>query len=439
MSSAFELQKPETAGVDLGSRTHLVAAPVRSGGEVRSFGCFTRDLVSMGEWLLSLGTRYVAMEATGVYWVPVYEALEAMGLQVALVDGRAAKALPGRKSDVQDCQWIRDLYSHGLVRPCMVPEGEVLALRSYWRPRTRLVQQRSEQIQLMQKALEQMNVQIHKVLSDLSGASGLAIVRAIVAGERKPSVLADLCHRVKASRERIELSLEGTWSEHHLFALAQALETYDFFTERAIECERRIDKAIARLSGKEPSGPKRGKPYKSGLSFSATEGIASALGVDPTSIDGIDERTAITLLSEFGSDLSRFKTEKHFVSYLRLSPQNAITGGKLKKGQRRQPSTNRASTALKLAAQSLARTETALGACYRRLKTRIGASKAKTAVARKIAIHYYRLLVYGILYDDPGAQRYDEIFREKRLRYLTKQATRLGLTLLPSTAPEVVA
>lgn len=439
--AAFELVRPDTAGVDLGSRTHLVAAPLSKGGEVRSFGCFTRDLVEMGQWLVSLGTRYVAMESTGVYWVPVYEALESMGLEVALVDGRAAKALPGRKTDVQDCQWIRDLHAHGLVRPCVVPEGEVLALRSYWRQRSRLVAQRSEQIQLMQKALEQMNVQIHKVLSALSGVSGLAIVRAIVDGERDPVKLAQLVHpTVKTPKEKIALSLEGTWAEHHVFALAQALETYEFFRECMIACDSKIDSAIAKLSGSEPSGPKGGAPYKSGLSFDPGDTLVKALGTDPTVIDGIDYRTAITLLSELGANLARFATEKHFVSYLRLAGQNAITGGRLKRGRaKRPPSASRAAMALKLGAQSLATTDTALGACYRRLKARIGAARAKTAIARKIAIRYYRLIVHGEAYEDPGATAYEERFREKRVKWLTKQATRLGLSLVNSTAPEPAA
>lgn len=435
---AFELVRPDTAGVDLGSRMHLVAAPTQAGGEVRSFGCFTQDLIAMGEWLLSVGAKDVAMEATGVYWVPVYEALESMGFKVALVDGRAARALPGRKSDVQDCQWIRDLHAHGLVKPCMVPEGQVLALRSYWRQRGRLVSQRAEQIQLMQKALEQMNVQIHKVLSDLSGTSGLSIVRAIVGGERDPLKLAGLVHRrVRATPEKIALSLEGTWAPHHVFALAQALETYEFFAERMLECDSRIDEAIAKLSGSAPSGPRGGRPHKSSLSFRAADGIAAALGVDPTSIDGIDERTAICLLSELGSDLRRFPTEKHFTSYLRLCPQNAITGGRVKKQKgKRPPSTNRVTTALKLCAQALACTDTALGACYRRLKPRIGTGRAKTAIARKIAIHYYRLVAHGIVYDDPGANSYDERFREKRVRWLTKQAAKFGLEVRAS-APEM--
>jgi hypothetical protein len=243
-------------------------------------------------------------------------------------------------------------------------------------------------------------------------------------------------HTVKTPKEKIALSLEGTWAEHHVFALAQALEAYEFFGQCMVACDSKIDSAIAKLSGSESSGPKGGTPYKSGLSFDPRETLFKALGADPTVIDGIDDRTAITLLSELGTNLKRFPTEKHFVSYLRLAGHNAITGGRVKKGRTKHPpSASRAAMALKMGAQSLAVTETALGAFYRRLKARVGAPKAKTAVARKIAIRYYRLLVYGEAYEDPGAGAYDERFREKRVKWLAKQATRFGLSLVDSTAP----
>lgn len=433
----FEMVRPHCAGVDLGSRSHYVAPPAGAAdAPVRMFGCFTRDLLEMGSWLLSLGTEDVAMEATGVYWIPVYEALSSLGLKVALIDGRAAKALPGRKTDVQDCQWIRELHSYGLVKPCMVPEGKVLALRSYWRQRHRLVAQRAEQIQLMQKALEQMNVQLHKVLTDLCGVSGQAILRAIVSGERDPEKLADLVHRnVKAKRSDICKALEGSWAAHHLFALSQALDTFDFFGNALLECDARIDAAIAALSGGEPGGPKRKPARKNKLSVEIGEGLVASLGVDPTQIDGIDESTAITLLSEFGTDLSSFGGEKQFSSYMRLAPRNRVTGGRRKRSHTPIGST-RSGTALKLAAQSLSRSQSAWGACYRRLKARVGAPKATTAIARKMAIAYYRLLRHGVIYQDPGAEAYEARFKEQRLRWLAKQAAKLGQTLIPN--PDLV-
>lgn len=428
----FELVRPNCAGIDLGSRSHYVAPPARAeDASVRMFGCFTQDLLEMGAWLLSLGTEDVAMEATGVYWIPVYEALSSMGLRVALIDGRAAKALPGRKTDVQDCQWIRELHSYGLVKPCMVPEGKVLALRSYWRQRHRLVAQRSEQVQLMQKALEQMNVQLHKVLTDIAGVSGQAILRAVVAGERNPETLADLVQKnVKTKRGDLCKALQGTWAPHHVFALSQALDTYDFFGQALQSCDARIDAAIADISGGQASGPKAKPPRGNKLSFASQEGLIASLGVDPTQIDGIDESTAITLLAEFGTDLSAFGNEKRFNSYLRLAPRNQITGGRRKKSRTPSGST-RSGTALKMAAQSLARSQTAFGACYRRLKARVGPQKATTAVARKIATAYYRLLQHGIVYQDPGAQTYEQRFKDQRLQWLTRQAAKLEHVLVP--------
>jgi transposase len=416
----------------LGAHAHYAAAtgPGDEDLPVRSFGPFTRDLLEMGAWLRERGVTDVAMEATGVYWIPVYESLSAQGFEVALVDGRAAKALPGRKSDVADCQWICRLHMHGLVKPCHVPDEATLAIRAYWRQRGRLVQQRAEQIQLMQKALEQMNVQLHKVLTDVAGASGMAILRAIVAGERDPRALAGLVHvKVKAKPETIRAALEGTWAEHHLFALSQALESYDFFGDRIRDLDARLDAKTAEVSGGSAGTPPPKKPRKNQPDFDVRVRVMEMLGVDPTRIDGIDASTAMTLVSELGADLSAFPSEKHFASYLSLAPRNRITGGRVK-SSRTPRSSNRAATALRLAAQSLHRSPSALGACLRRLKGRLGPEKATTAVARKLAVAYYRLVKEGVLYEDPGAEAYEERFREQKTRWLKKQAGRLGMTLV---------
>jgi transposase len=440
-SKRFELMRPYTAGIDVGSRRHFVAPPGEAeGAAVRSFECFTKDLLEMGAWLASLGTMHVAMESTGVYWISVYEALSSMGFNVSLIDGRAAKALPGRKTDVQDCQWIRDLHAYGLVRPCMVPDGQVLALRSYWRQRHRLVAQRAEQVQLMQKALEQMNVQLHKVLSDLTTVSGQTIIAAILAGERDPAVLAKLVHKnVKASQETIRKSLVGTWAEHHLFALSQAVGTYTFFGNAIVECDGKIDAAMAALSASEPAGSNGKHAHRNKLSFDASEGLIAALGCDPTVIDGIDYNTAITLLSELGPDLGgAFPTDKHFTSYIRLAPTNHITGGRRKRKGKTPIGATKVSTALKLAAQGLYNSDCALGACLRRLKARLGPSKATTAVARKIAVAYYNLVVHGVQYQDPGAEAYENRFQQQRTRYLAKQAAKFGMQLVPLGTPQGV-
>jgi transposase len=246
----FEIIRPDCAGIDLGSEAHFVSAREY----VRRFGCFTADLYSLADWLKELGIEDVAMEATGVLWMPVYELLASRGFKVALVDGRAAKALPGRKSDVKDCQWVRDLHSCGLLCPCLVPEAEILVLRNYWRQRQRHIEQCSEQVQLMQKAMEQMNIQLHRVLSDISGVSGMRMVRAILQGVRDPSTLADMAHpRVKADRKKIEASLQGNWTEHHLFALKQAVQLFDFLQGCVAECDQCIATQMERLGGHECS------------------------------------------------------------------------------------------------------------------------------------------------------------------------------------------
>jgi transposase len=435
-SDVFKLIRPDCAGIDLGSTSHYAAATSRESPdlEVCEFGVFTRDLLSMGQWLRSRGVEDVAMEATGVYWMPVYESLGAQGFRVVLVDGRAAKALPGRKSDVSDCQWICQLHMHGLLKPCHVPDEQALALRSYWRQRQRLVEQRAEQIQLMQKSLEQMNCQVHKVLSDIAGVSGMRMIRAIVSGERDPAQLFELADPKvkKTKREMLEAALEGNWAEHHLFALAQALESYDFFGQKIHDCDARIDEFTAKISGSGPGEPLSHSPRKNQPNFDLRTRIIQMLGgLDPTIIDGISESTAMTLISELGTDLSGFPTEKHFSSYLRQSPRNKITGGRIK-SSRAGKTSNRASTALRIAAQSLHHSSCALGANLRRLKARIGPEKATTAIARKIGVHYYRLLRYGIVYQDPGSQAYDERFREQRTRWLTKQADKMGMILVPA-------
>jgi transposase len=384
----------------------------------------------MGNWLLSLGIRDVAMEATGVYWIPVYEALASRGLRVTLVDARSAKALPGRKSDVQDCQWIRDLHMYGMLNSCVVPEAKILVLRSYWRQRDRLVRQRSEQSQLMHKALEQMNIQLHKALSDVTGVSGMAIIRAILAGERDPKVLsALLVHRARLKKDLVEKALEGRWADHHLFALEEAVSTYDFLGSRLQMCDRRLDEAMSELGGGTPGSRRPPNASKNAPNFDLKARVRDLLGTDPTVIDGIEASTAAVLVCELGTDLSKFKTKKHLSSYLGLAPQNKITGGNIKSSKTKKVK-HRAANALRLAAQSLHSSASAMGAFYRRLCARIGPAKATTACARKIAEAYYELVVNGVVFQDIGEQAYNERFREQRIRSLNKQAHKYGLRLV---------
>jgi transposase len=428
---AFTLIRPDCAGIDLGSCEHYVAVPEdRCVEEVRTFGCFTCDLLMMGQWLLDLGIRDVAMEATGVYWIPVYESLSSRGLRVTLVDGRSAKALPGRKTDVQDSQWIRDLHMHGLLKACVVPDAQILVLRSYWRERERLIQSRAEQIQLMQKALEQMNVQIHKVLSDISGVSGQSIIRAILAGERNPKALSSLLVGAANKKQaQVEKALEGNWADHHLFALEGAVSTYDFLSTRLLMCDRRLDEAMSELSGIPPGSPRRPRASKNEPEFNLQTHLTQLLGQDATAIDGLDVTTIATAVSELGPDLSRFRTKKHFTSYLGLCSVNKITGGNIKSSRTRRV-THRLANAFRMAAQSVHSSRSALGAFHRRLKARIGPAKATTATARKLAEMYYTMVVEGKPFQDPGEEAYNERFKQQRIRALTKQASRLGFQLV---------
>jgi len=434
-AAPFTLIRPDCAGIDLGSERHYVAVPEdRCDSEISNFGCYTADLRAMGDWLLSLGIRDVAMEATGVYWIPVYEALASRGLRVTLVDARSAKSLSGRKTDVEDCQWIRNLHMYGLLKSCVVPEAQILVLRSYWRQRDRLVQQRSEQIQLMHKALEQMNIQLHKALSDVTGVSGMAIIRAILAGERDPKVLSELLvHRARLKKDLVEKALEGRWADHHLFALEEAVATYDFLGSRLQSCDRKLEEEMCKLGGGKVGTKRPSNASKNAPNFDLKPRIKDLLGVDPTVIDGVEASTAAVLVCELGTDLSKFKTKKHLGSYLGLAPQNKITGGNIKSSKTkkvRHPAAN----ALRLAAQSLHSSGTAMGAFYRRLCARIGPAKATTACARKIAEAYYDLVVHGIVYQDIGEQAYNERFRDQRIRRLRKQAGKYGMCLVEEPA-----
>ncbi len=387
---------PNAAGIDIGSQEHYVAVPEGQEEQcVRRFDCFTSDLHQMARWLERCGIETVAMESTGVYWMPVCEVLQRYGFEVKLVDARRVKNVPGRKTDVLDCQWIQQLHSFGLLSGAFIPDEEIGVLRSYWRQRSELIQSAAKQIHLMQKALDRMNVQLHKVLSDVTGVTGMNIIRAIVGGERDPLVLAQMRHpQVKNSEETIAKALTGEYREEHLFALKQAVDLYDFYQQKIAECDERIEQymhtfqskadpnALKSESAKKKSGRKRRKnePH-----FDLRSHLIRITGVDLTRIDGIDTMTAQTVVSECGFDMSPFPTEKHFASWLGLCPNNRITGGKVKKTKTNKVS-NRVARALCIAAQSLHGSKSALGAFYRRMRQRLGAPKAITAAAHATSI-----------------------------------------------------
>jgi transposase len=428
---------PNAAGIDVGGSSHWVAVPRHADDEpVREFGAMTDDLNAMADWLLACRVDTVALESTGVYWIPVYEVLEQRGLTVWLVDARQMKYVPGRKSDVQDCQWLQKLMSLGLLRAAWRPGDEVCVVRAVVRQRAVLLTEQSSWVLRMHKALVQMNIQLAEVLSDIMGASGQAIIRAIARGERDPQVLAALRNaRVRRSEEDIMRALQGNWREEHLFVLVQSLAMYDSLAQRVLECDAKIEALLVPLKRHEielAGATKRGSPNP--LGFNARLALASWAGVDLTRINGISEGAALTILSEVGPDLSRFASVKHFCSWLSLCPGTKISGGKLLNARTRR-SANRVRQALKMAAMSLARNDSALGAFYRRLCTRMDKPRANTAVAHKLARMVYFMLKRGEAFVDQGQQRYEEQQRQRSIAALTRRASALSFRLEPATTP----
>lgn len=433
-TSEVKTINPNAAGIDIGSRTHYVAVPAdRDEQPVRKFGCFTPDLHAMARWLKSCGMETVAMESTGVYWVPVFEVLEQYKLDVILVDARHVKHVPGRKSDVMDCQWIQRLHSYGLLAGAFRPQEDVCVLRSYWRHRQGLVDSCARQIHLIHKALEQMNIQLHKVISDITGVTGTAMIRAIAAGERDPHKLAKIKHpKIKSSDEHVLKALSGNYRQEHVFALKQAVEIYDFYQEKILACDQEIERLLSAFESKTIPKNSRGsiRRRKNQPCFNLHNHLERITGVDLTAIDGIDAITAMTIIGECGIDMSRFPTEKNYTSWLGLCPNHHITGGKIKRRKSKNVC-NRASMAYRVSAQSLHRSPSALGAYYRRMRSRLGAPKAITATARKLACLVYRMLRFGSEYFDVGQKSYEQRFKEQTIRSLSKRAKYLGFELVP--------
>jgi transposase len=434
------------AAVDIGATLHVAAVgPDRDPEPVRSFGTFTADLHRMADWFERCGVETVAMESTGVYWIPAYEVLEQRGFAVVLVNARDAKHVPGRKTDVSDAEWLQRLHEYGLLRASFRPEAGIAALRAYLRQRERLLDYAASHIQHMQKALTQMNLQLHHVVADITGATGLRIIRAVVAGERDPAVLAALRdHRCKASEETIRQALVGNAREEHVFALAQALELYDTYQAKVADCDVRIQAVLDRLQAECPvptaplPAPRCQTQSPNGLAFPAREALHRILGVDLTRIHGLGPYLALKLVAECGTDLSAWPSAKHFTSWLCLAPSNKISGGKVLSARTRR-SGSRTAALLRLAAVAAGRTETALGAFYRRLSGRVGKAKAVTATARKIAVLFYNALRHGMAYADPGASYYEERYRRRVLANLRRRAKSLGYVLQTANPTPTVA
>ena len=445
---SLPLVNRQAAGLDIGSSEIWVAVPPASDPQpVRAFGTFTPDLHALADWLSACGVTTVAMESTGVYWLPIYEILAARGLEVYLVNARHLKNVPGRKSDVQDCQWIQRLHSFGLLSASFRPEAEMAVLRAYLRQRAELIEQRAAHIQHMQKALQLMNLQLTQVLKDITGVTGQQIIRAIVAGERNPVVLAQFRDkRCKHSTDEIAKALTGNYRPEHLFVLKQALHLYDTYTEQIAECDSEIERQFSALKPRHDddclppldTSDKRDTHSKNAPSYDARTLLYERLGVDLVAITGLHASTVLTLLSEVGIELTAFPTVKQFCAWLHWAPHNDISGGKVLRS-RTLKAHNRAGQLFRLAAQSASRTQTEYGAFYRKICAKHGPKKAIVATAHKIARTFYFMLTRREPYRATSAEQYAARERERTLARMSKKAKQYGFVLVPDASQPVAA
>jgi transposase len=436
----LQIVHPDAAGIDVGSASHFVSVPAgRDPQPVREFGSWTEDLRKLAAWLLACGIRTVAMQSTGVYWIALLDVLEKAGLEVFLVNAQGTKNLPGRKSDVQECQWLRKLHTYGLLRNSFRPPEEIRGVRTIWRLRSRMVTEAGSKMQQMQKALTTMNVQLQNAISDISGKTGMAIIRAIVAGERDPRTLAKLRDdQIRASEEEIAHSLDGHWQDDVLFELKEVLEDYEHKQKQIGECDQEIKKWMAKLKSHpryeakpEEASEKKPlrKPRKNKPSFDLKGELRRIFGVDLTRIDGIDVMTAQVILTELGPDLSAFPSEGDFASWLELVPRNDITGGRTIRKKARK-SKNRVANALRMAAETLWRSDSYLGARYRKYRGRMEGQPTVKAMAHYLACLVYRLLTKGQEYVDKGAAHFERKRKERDVLNLQRKAAELGLKLV---------
>jgi transposase len=447
-SEDLAVTQRHAAGIDVHAAVHFVAvtpsdvpagfvnADAKLPAGVRKFGATTGELEALAAWLKECGVTTVAMESTGVYWIPLYELLAGRGFDVILVDPRQTKHAPGRpKSDVLDCQWIRRLHSYGLLTASFRPADEIVVWRGFQRQRDMLVRYAAQHVQHLQKALEEMNVKLTEVVSDIVGQTGMKIIQDIVRGERDPLRLAKHRHeKCQATDAEIAAALYGNWRKEHLFALKQALQMYEFYQRQLRACDREIEACLRGFADKSggatlPPNPRRQQPRGHAPRFGARALLFRMAGVDLTVIEGISEATALVILSEIGLDLSRFPTEKHFVSWLGLCPQHRGSAGKIF-SRRVRRGANRAARALRMAAQGCHHAKNALGAFYRRIQARCGGAKAVVATARKIAERVYRLLKYGQEYVRQAEQAYAEAYRQRTIKGLARKAESLGYKLV---------
>jgi len=443
----LSVQHPHAAGIDVHSDMHMVCVPADSDPEpVRRFGANTCDLEAIADWLKQCGVTTVALESTGVYWIPLLELLEARGFEVWLVEpGQLSHCGARPKTDVLDCQWIQRLHSYGLLRPSFRPPESILALRGYWRQRQMQIRYAASHVQHMQKALEQMNVKLTEVVSDIAGLTGRRIITAILAGERDLYKLAALRDpKCKNDLSTIAKALQGTWRPEHLFALQQAYDLYQFHHQQIDQCDAKIQAELPKLPHRAGDKPFTAKPPRRGrkandLGFDACGPLFKALGVDLTEIEGIDVGTALVILAEIGVDVSRFPTEKHFAAWLGLCPR-VYESNKTQKKKGPRKGKNRVAIALRMASQSLGRTMSPLALFYRRIKSRIGGKGAITATAHKLACLVYRMLKYGRDYVKQSMDDYEAKIRQQQERSLRRKALALGYELvLKPAAPQSVS
>ena len=431
-AAPLEVVHPDCAGIDVGKRKHYVAVdPSRFEDPVRNFGTFTGDLEAMAEWLGACGVRQVAMESTGVYWIPVFEVLDRAGFEVHLVNPRATKQVSGRKSDVLDCQWIRQLMSYGLLRGAFRAPDALCPMRSYVRQRGQLIRDRSRSVQHMQKALTQMNVQLDNVLSDIMGKTGQLIVRAIVAGERDGAALARYRDgRCKADEATIAASLRGNWRGEHLFALEQALARHDMLQGQIEACETRVD---AELDGQARDGAanETSAAARSARERLLRERLQRKLGADLTAIPTVGVETALTVAAEVGADLSRFATAAHFCSWLGLAPGTRISGDKRLGGPSARQ-TNRVGQALRMAASTARNSKTTIGAAHRRRLSRMDSAKAVKATAHQLGRLIYAMLTRGEEYVERDLAAMETERRDRQIKHLQRQARHFDLALVPA-------
>jgi transposase len=434
---------PNAAGIDVGAASHYVAVPEgRDDQPIREFKAFTGDLYRLADWLRECGIETVAMESTGVYWIPLFQVLEERGFEVRLVDARQLKRVPGRKTDVADCRWLQQLHSFGLLSGAFRPDNQMCVLRSYMRQRAMLIRYASQHVQHMQKALVQMNVQLQHVLEDITGATGMKIIRAILAGERDPERLAALRHeKCKCPASEIAEALRGDWREEHLFALEQAVELLDAYQAKILACDQRIQALLEGFEDRSGGqSPPKGSPRRKDrhdLGFDATEALFRMTGVNLVAVKGLEAHTVLKVISETGLDMSKWPSAKHFGSWLGLAPNNRVSGGKVL-SRRTLPTANRAAAALRVAAQSLHHSKSALGAFLRRMAGQLGMPKAITATAYKLARIIYGMLTHGTAFIEHGQDYYECQYQDRVLKNLTHRAKEMGYQLVklePATSP----